>query len=219
MTKNRTAQLLFQMMYCTLGLVAVVASTGFFDYQLLPAFYVYFTNLSNYLCLIIMGVELVQTVRRRDDGFVTAVPRLKFAGMMAILLTFLVFNLLLAGAADRDPAKNFTVASILLHVVLPILYIADWALFYEHRRVEWFQPFLATIFPMLYVIAVFLRAWALNFDPAAPLLYPYFFLNLDTLGVAGVLRWVAILMAAFLVAGYLFFGLDRLVGRRRQATA
>jgi hypothetical protein len=43
-----------------------------------------------------------------------------------------------------------------------------------------------------------------------PLIYPYFFVNLDTQGVSGVLMWIAILSAAFVAVGYLFFVLDRL---------
>jgi hypothetical protein len=34
--------------------------------------------------------------------------------------------------------------------------------------------------------------------------------NLDTQGVTGVLMWIGILSAAFVVVGYLFFGLDKL---------
>ena len=43
-----------------------------------------------------------------------------------------------------------------------------------------------------------------------PLIYPYFFVNLDTQGVSGVLMWIGILAVAFTAVGYLFYGLDRL---------
>jgi hypothetical protein len=46
------------------------------------------------------------------------------------------------------------------------------------------------------------------------LIYPYFFVNLDIQGVTGVLMWIGILSAAFMVVGYLFVGLDRL-GKRQ----
>jgi hypothetical protein len=44
-----------------------------------------------------------------------------------------------------------------------------------------------------------------------PLIYPYFFVNLETQGVAGVLMWIAILSVAFIVAGFAFLGLDRIL--------
>lgn len=43
-----------------------------------------------------------------------------------------------------------------------------------------------------------------------PLIYPYFFINLETQGVSGVLMWIGILSAALVVVGYLLFCLDRI---------
>ena len=53
MIKNRTAQLLFQTIYCTLGLVGCIASLGIFDNikMIRWDFYVHFTNISNFFCL------------------------------------------------------------------------------------------------------------------------------------------------------------------------
>ena len=39
--------------------------------------------------------------------------------MLGILLTFLVFNILLAGEAGRDPQANWRIGSLCFHVVLP----------------------------------------------------------------------------------------------------
>ena len=38
----------------------------------------------------------------------------------------------------------------------------------------------------------------------------YFFVNLETQGVPGVLMWVGILSVAFIAVGFLFLGLDKL---------
>ena len=46
-------------------------------------------------------------------------------------------------------------------------------------------------------------------------IYPYFFVNLDTQGVSGVLTWIGILSVAFAAVGFLFFGLDKL-GKKKQ---
>ena len=47
-----------------------------------------------------------------------------------------------------------------------------------------------------------------------PLIYPYFFVNLETQGVSGVLMWIGIISAAFVVMGYAFLGLDRILKRK-----
>ena len=213
MIKNRTTQLMFQSFYCAIGLIGAVASLGIFDDILNPRwdFYAHFTNLSNYLCLGIMFAELVQTAKKNEDSYVSASPLLKFIGLLGIMLTFLVFNFLLAGRPDRELQSNWRVSSICLHVILPIMYIFDWLLFYEHKKIRWFYPLVSVAFPMLYIIFIYTRAFIVNFNPEVPYLYPYFFLNLDNLGVAGVAKWVAILFAGFIVLGYIFYGIDKII--------
>ena len=119
MIKNRTVQLIFQSFFCAFGVVGIFSSIGFFDYKFYDVFYVMFTNLSNYLCVGIMFAQLVQTAKKKGDGYVNTAPILMFIAMLGILLTFLVFNIMLA--PTREAALNFSVGSILFHVVLPLM--------------------------------------------------------------------------------------------------
>ena len=219
MIKNRTAQLIFETVYCTLGLVGCVASLGIFDNinMIRWDFYVHFTNLSNFLCIGIMLAALIQTSKKKEDSYVSAVPMLKFIGMLGILLTFLVFIIMLAGAEGRDPQLNWRIGSLAFHVVLPIMYIADWFLFYERKKAKWYYPIASIGFPLTYVIFLLIQAVILKFDTSiliptttTPLIYPYFFVNLETQGVGGVIKWIFILLFAFVAVGYIFFGIDKL---------
>lgn len=205
MNRSRTTQLIVQSAYVVLGVVAVLGSTGLFRAEPNPSFYTKFTNISNYLCLAVMAAELVQTVRRKDDGPVTFSPLWKFMGVLSILLTFFVFNIMLLPA--RTLAENLDVTSILCHQVLPVLYVADWLVFYRRGDLKASDPLRAAIIPLAYVAFIFCRAAALGFTGDD--LYPYFFLNLDKLGLYGVAAWVAVLTAAFLVVGFLLYGYDR----------
>ena len=225
MIKNRTAQLIFQTIYCTLGLVGFVACLGIFDNinMIRWDFYVHFTNLSNFLCIGVMLASLIQTAKKKEDSYVTAAPVLKFIGMLGILLTFLVFNIMLAGAEGRDPQANWRVGSLCFHVVLPIMYIADWFLFYERKNCKWYYPMASIAFPLGYVLFIFIQAAIMGFDTSilipgttTPLIYPYFFVNLETQGVGGVIKWIVILLVAFVAVGYLFFGLDKLGKKKVQ---
>ncbi len=218
MIKNRTAQLIYQTIYCTLGLVGCVACLGIFDDITMFRwdFYTYFTNLSNFLCVGVMVVALIQTIKKKEDGYVKALPMLKFIGMLGILLTFLVFNIMLAGAEGRDPQLNWRIGSLLFHVVLPIMYILDWFLFYERKKTTWRYPVASISFPLGYAVFLLIHAAILGFDTSiltptgATLIYPYFFINLETQGVPGVLMWIGILSVAFVAVGFAFFGIDRL---------
>ena len=224
MIKNRTLQLIYQTVYCTLALVGSVACLGIFDDIKLFRwdFYVYFTNLSNFLCFGVMLTALIQTIKKKEDGYVTATPLLKFIGMLGILLTFLVFNFVLAGAADRNPQLNWRIGSICFHVVLPLMYIADWFLFYERKKTTWRYPIASISFPLGYAIFLLIHAAILGFDTSiltptgTTLIYPYFFVNLETQGVPGVLMWIAILSVAFVAMGFGFYGLDRISKKQKD---
>jgi hypothetical protein len=102
-------------------------------------------------------------------------------------------------------------------VVLPVLYIADWFLFRERKKAKWYYPIASIGFPLAYVIFLLIQAVILKFDTSilipnsqTPLIYPYFFVNLDTQGTTGVLMWIGILAVAFAAVGFIFFGLDKL---------
>lgn len=224
MIKNRTVQLIYQTIYCTLALVGSVACLGIFDDIKLFRwdFYVYFTNLSNFLCFGVMLTALIQTIKKKEDGFVSSCPLLKFIGMLGIVLTFLVFNFMLAGAEGREPQLNWRIGSICFHVVLPLMYIADWFLFYERKKTTWRYPIASISFPLAYAIFLLIHAAILGFDTSiltptgTTLIYPYFFVNLETQGVPGVLMWIAILSVAFVAMGFGFYGLDRISKKQKD---
>lgn len=224
MIKNRTVQLIYQTIYCTIGLIGTIASFGIFDdfRNFRWDFYVHFTNISNYFCIGVMVVGLIQTAKKKEDSYVSACPVFKFVGMLGILLTFLVFNILLAGAEGRDPQLNWRIGSLCFHVVLPILYVADWILFYERKKAKWTYPLYSILFPLAYVVFILIQAVILKFDTSikipnseTPLIYPYFFINLETQGPK-VIFWIFALLVGFVSLGYAFFGLDRLIKTKNK---
>ena len=218
MIKNRTIQLIYQTVYCTIGIIGAIASLGIFDdiTNFRWDFYVHFTNISNFFCIGVMFTALIQTIKKNEDTYVSACPLLKFIGMLGILLTFLVFNLLLAGAEGRNPQLNWRIGSISFHVVLPILYVMHWVLFYEKGKVTWNYPLLSILFPLAYMIFIFIQAAILKFDTSilipnstTPLIYPYFFLNLETQGPK-VILWILAFLAGFMTLGYGLYGVDKI---------
>jgi hypothetical protein len=102
------------------------------------------------------------------------------------------------------------------------MYILDWFLFYERKKTKWYYPIASITFPIAYVIFLLIQAIILKFDSSiliptttTPLIYPYFFVNLDKLGVFGVLMWVGILSVAFVIVGFAFFGIDKLIKTKK----
>ena len=209
MVKNKLAQVIFQVVYCVLGVLGVFGSFGYFKGTFSNNFYVYYTNLSNYICLGFMVAALIVTIRRAnlgERGAVNLAPAFNFWCVIMILVTCLVYNFLLAG--DMTPAQYWlTFHNVLLHLVLPIMFIVHWAVFCEHRRLRWFDPLLCTVMPLVYVVIILIRSVIMH-NVAGALLYPYFFLDVGKLGWGGVIGWVCALLVAFVAIGYLFFALD-----------
>lgn len=235
MIKNRTAQLIFQTIYCTLGLVGIIACFGIFDdvTKFRWDFYVYFTNISNFLCFGVMLAALIQTIRKKGNSYVTTAPILKFIGILGILLTFFIFNIMIAPGRGADFNYNLRIGSLTFHVILPVMYVAHWFLFYERKKCRWFYPLTSIAFPLGYVSFLLIQAIILGFDSSiktlggenpAPLIYPYFFVNPESKfifnsniqqGWPGVLMWIAIISVAFIAAGFIFYGLDK-IGRKAK---
>jgi hypothetical protein len=219
MIKNRTFQIIYLTIYCTIGLLALLASVGFFEYYFKWDFYVYFTNLSNYYCLLIVFIELIQTIRKKKDDYITTLPRGKFVGMMSILLTFIIFNFILGpGRSSKD---NFSFESLSLHFILPIMYLLDWFLFYRRKKMNWKYPLFALSFPAGYLIFIILHAMILNFDTSiislngySPLIYPYFFIDFSKQGIDGVLIWSGYIAIALVIFGYIFYLIDKISFKR-----
>jgi hypothetical protein len=96
------------------------------------------------------------------------------------------------------------------------MYIADWFLFYERKKCTWRYPIASISFPLAYAIFLLIHAAILGFNSSiltptgSKLIYPYFFVDIDKLGIPGVLMWIGILSVAFVAIGFAFYGLDRI---------
>ena len=209
MIKNRTAQLIFQTVYCVLAVIGIFSSTGYFVADFNSDFYVYYTNLSNYICAAVMFITLINTAKcanKGESGYCTTAPAFNFMCVIMIMFTFLVYNILLSG--DSTVVQYFTsLNNMLLHVILPIMFILNFALFYERKSIKWFYPFLSMVMPLIYVVFIVIRAAILK-GATNTVLYPYFFLNIDDLGWGGFFVWVSVLLVIFIVIGYVLFALD-----------
>jgi len=216
MIQKRTTQIIFQTIYCTLAVIAIFSSLGLFNRKFNSDFYVYYTNLSNYICFAFMFASLAVTIRlsRKGDGYVSLAPAFKFMCSIMIMVTLLVYNILLA--KDNSAFDYFTsLNNLLMHLILPIMFILDFVLFYEHGKVRWYYPLLCVIMPLVYVIYVLIRAAIVK--GSASVIYPYFFLDVDKLGWGGFFIWISVLVVIFIAIGYILYVLDNI--KRFKAAA
>lgn len=180
----------------------------------------FFTTQSNLIVLgYYVGVLYWMARRRTADP---AAPRLRGAVTLWIMITCLVSHFVtnhgenpLPGLVAGDPATLLANRSIfLLHYVVPLMALADWAAFGPHRVVPWRNLPLWLVYPLGYGVTSVLRAVLF---PTAPNRYPYFFLDPTAHGYGWVFLQLALLGAGFLALGALILGLDRLVSPRGAA--
>ena len=63
MIKNRITQLIFRSVYLTLAFFGLLASFGLFNVDFNQNWYVYYTNLSNFICILVMIPIIKDNVR------------------------------------------------------------------------------------------------------------------------------------------------------------
>ncbi|MBX7434527.1 Pr6Pr family membrane protein [Mycobacterium sp. Y57] len=124
---------------------------------------------------------------------------LRGAVVLYVVTAGVVWNLFLTGHS-----MGYTVANLLLHVVVPVLVLADWLLVGRGAsRVAWWQPLAWLIYPAGYL------ALALLVLNTAGRRAPYFFLDPATVGSATVALNVGTLAACVLALGYLLLAAHR----------
>ena len=221
MRKSKLVQIIYLLVACVIGVLGTFESMRLFSPRFKWDFYVYFTNLSNYFCLIFLFIELIHTLFKTKDDYISVFPKVKFVGVMAILLTFVVFNFVLGKGMSVNQLLNFE--SLSFHFIMPILFIGDWFLFYERKKMDWKYPFYGVIFPLAYLLFIVIHAAILDFDTTiislngyTPLIYPYFFVNFEEKGVLGVLSYCVLIAIAVIGCGYIFYGLDKITIKRKK---
>lgn len=163
-----------------------------------------FTTLSNLLTAAFFVVDMAayfcEGLSLKNQK---AIEYFRFLITMSILLTGLVAHFMLRGMfANMDTLSKAGLT--LLHYVVPIGTVLDWFLFEKKGKTEWKMPLFAAAFPILYVVATMLAAQTIPMKNK----YPYPFLDIDTLGVTGVLINVILLAAGFLLVGYIGVWID-----------
>lgn len=211
MIRSKKLSIAYQICYCALAVVGFLAQLGLLQGVLNRNYLVYYTNLSNLLCMLFGFFSLAHLLRGGSDF----APALKFVFCIMISVTFILYNGLLANY--KSIFDYFaSLKNGLNHCILPILFMLDWILFYERGKTQWTYPLLSIVPPALYVAYILIRAWLLDaLGRTAAVVYPYYFLNLANLGWGGFLRWMGMLLAGFLALGYVLWWLDHLAGKKK----
>jgi len=171
----------------------------------------YFTVQSSIFCFIIFLILSVSTYNeikyKNIPFFRYSYSSLKGMATLSIIITFLSYQVLLRNSGFSMYA-NMSIYSIikdvLVHFIVPILVILDWLLFQPKGLYRWFDTLIWLLFPFAYFMMIVLRGQYIH-------QYPYFFLNIQEIGLYQVLIFVCIYITIILIIGFIFFSIDKLL--------
>lgn len=223
--KNQKASLIYKTIAVLLCLSGQILVFIISDFGL--GIFLYYTNLSNILCLVYFILAASHCYRQLKTGDESAfAPRFKGAVVLAITVTMLVYWLVLRGGGFSmgttsqmvDPSAGSTAYSVMdmiVHLLVPLTTIFDWLLFDPKGSYKRYDPVLWLGIPLIYYGLTIVIAQT-GFTFIGGVRYPYFFINPDLIGYQNVALFVAGIILAFLMIGYLLYGLDRLLGKRQR---
>lgn len=221
---HRTLALGYRALASLVILVGIVRVSGLASGDPSWNAFLYYTVLSNVLCLVWLAWSAVVTLRDgRTHGWSgVSTPSARFAAavMEAITVTMLIYVFVLAPALFTQPGayRPFTLTDNLVHIITPILVIVDWLLFVPKGRLKTYDPLLWALIPYAYLAFAFTFG-ALGGEFAPGVHVPYPFMDVEANGLDGVIAWIAGLTVALVAVGYVYFGLDRALARIGESRA
>jgi hypothetical protein len=174
----------------------------------------YFTIQSNVAVGLFAGYAFWRAWQDRPEP----PSALKGAVTLYTTITGVVYHLVLANPASPfamvqpDRALGEALGNQFLHTVVPVLAVADWALFDQRGRLRPRYAAWWLAFPLAYLGFALIRGLIVH-------RYPYPFLDAGQLGYDGVGISGVFFAFAFWLLGLLFVGVDRGLAHRTGARA
>jgi hypothetical protein len=164
----------------------------------------FYTILSNLLVACVLTAAALG-----PGGTITRLllrPGVQTAAAMSIVIVGLIYNVMLRQL--WHPEHWQLVADVIVHDVMPVLYLVYWWLAVSKRDLRWGQVLVWQSYPAAYFLYVLLRGTIDGW-------YPYPFLDVKTLGYLQVLIDACFVLLAFIAVGLVLVALGRWQSRRR----
>ncbi len=168
----------------------------------------YFTILSN----ITVAFVMIMLVRRpelftRTDKIGRRWQALRLDSLLMITITGIVYQLLLAG----DPKTGWDfVSDSLQHAINPIVTVAVFMIAGPRGLIRIKTIAAAMVLPIIWAVVCLVRGAVIG-------AYPYFFLDVATVGMLSVIEFILAILVFAIVIALLYMGWDKLMSKRQSA--
>jgi hypothetical protein len=111
-----------------------------------------------------------------------------------------------------NPQGQQKIADVLLHDIVPVLYVAFWIFLVPKFTLRWSDAVRWLAYPLVYMAYTLARGFVSHW-------YPYYFIDVDTIGWSRALIHASGLLLAFFGLGLLFIAIGRWTARSIPAHA
>lgn len=151
-------------------------------------YFSFFTLLTNLIVALVLTFSLLAP--NSSLGRFLSSPVATTGTALYIAMVAVVYSTLLRHVWDPEGLDKL--ADILLHDVVPVMYVIFWIFFVPKSRLRWKNALSWAIYPLIYLAWILIRG-------AISGRYPYPFVDVSRLGYAPVLRNSGVLLSLFLV--------------------
>lgn len=161
-------------------------------------FFSFFTVLTN--SLIAFETILALITPKSLVGVFFSSPAVQTGTAIYIAVVGIVYSLVLRELWNPEGAQKL--ADLVLHDLVPILYVAWWFFFVPKNGLRWKHAVWWLAYPFVYLVYTMVRGRIVG-------TYPYPFLDVSALGYGRVLANATILLAVFLGIGVVIVAISR----------
>ncbi len=196
--------------------IIIVIVCGFGIYLNFKAFTVggaiiYYTVQSNVMCFIFYLVTVILKIagklKKNSNYYI-----LKGMVTMAITVTMVVFQFVITDSGMTAYAGN-ELASIMAHIVVPLLVMSDYVIFGEKGNLKRNYPFIWSATLVFYVIFDFVYV-ALGGRFGDGSIYPYLYMNIEVNGLLKVIISCITIFILFIGYGTIIQTIDQKLGKK-----
>jgi hypothetical protein len=165
--------------------------------------YSYFTIWSVAVVAIVMTVLAIAPNRGRIFKV------LHLDALMMITVTGILYWMLLSAGSQSQGIDR--IGNLFDHTLTPIVTVVVWLIVGPRNWIKWWMVFAALILPIVWAAYTIVRGTVLSS-------WPYPFLNANKYGLSAVLTTIVEIAIFGMLIGFIYFGIDRLLGRKARSS-
>ncbi|MEG2109896.1 MAG: Pr6Pr family membrane protein [Clostridium sp.] len=160
-------------------------------------YFSYFTEYSNILVMLwlfnnsLLNRRIKFLNKRSIRGAIT----------LYIIVAGIVFFLVLNNAWNQEGIAK--IESYILHGFAPVAFVADWIIFGEKGKYKYKDIKVWVIFPIIYLFVALILGKIIG-------VYPYPFLDLNSITIGGFLNYLVYLIIAFIGLSFIIVLIDKI---------